>query len=174
MSKRGFTPPLRAGFTLMELLIVTVLFAIFMGGVYETVILGLRAASSGDDRENIRTQMTRAMDQMTREMAAAYNVDNAEDQRFQFDARDIDGDGSNDTNINYVVTSGDLYRGSQPLIRDLTALDFDYIDDTGAALSTPVAGSSEDDIRIVQITMTAVRHNETISLTAAAYLRNMS
>ncbi|MBI4598515.1 MAG: prepilin-type N-terminal cleavage/methylation domain-containing protein [Candidatus Omnitrophica bacterium] len=161
------------GFTLMEVLIVTVLFAIFMGAVYETSIVGLRAANSADEREDLRTQMTRALDQMTREMASSYNVDVAQDQRFQFDARDIDGDGSNDTNINYVVTSGDLLRGSTLLIRDLSSLDFDYVDADGDSMSTPVASGDRDEVRVVQITMTAVKDQETISLTAAAYLRNM-
>ena len=158
----------------MEVMIVVMLFAIFMGAVYETVIVGLKAANSADEREDIRTQMARAMDQMTREMVAAYNVDNAEDQRFQFDARDINGDGSNDDNINYVVTSGDLLRGSLLLVKDLSSLDFDYLDSSGTAMTTPVAGGSRNNVRVVQITMTAVKDQETISLTGAAKLRNMS
>ena len=148
-----------------------------MGAVYESVIVGLRSVDAAREREEVRAQLVRAMDRMTREFASAYDVDSAQDQRFQFDARDINGDGGNDTNINYRVQSGDLERiedgNTLVMVRDLTALDFDFIDDTGATLGTPVAGSSEDDIRIVQITMTVTVDGEAVSLAGAAYLRNM-
>jgi hypothetical protein len=157
-------------------MIVISLLGLFFGAVYESLLIGLRATTAAHRREDVRRQLSRAMDQLTREIAAAYDVDDAEDQRFQFDARDINGDGSDDTNINYRVASGDLERVEDGvtvvLIRDLASLDFDYVDDTGATLSTPVSSSDEDDIRIVQITLTAASGAESISL-AAAYLRNM-
>ena len=165
------------GFTLIEMMIVVSLLGIFFGGVYETVIVGLRAVSAADKRENLRRQLTMAMDQLTREIDAAYNVDVAQDQRLQFDARDINGDGSNDNNINYLVSSGDFQRvfsgDTITLIPDLASLDFDYIDFNGNTLATPVPVVQEDDVRVVQITMTATRDTETVSLTGAACLRNM-
>ena len=158
-------------------MLVISLLGLCFGAVYEWLLIGLRAATAANRREDVRRQLSRAMDQLTREIASAYDVDVAQDQRFQFDARDINGDGGNDTNINYRVTSGDLERVENGITvvfsRDLTALDFDYIDNTGATLSTPVAGSAEDTIRIVQITMTAASGSESVSLAGAAYLRNM-
>ncbi len=160
---------------MVEVMLVTVLMAVFFGAVYESVIVGLRAANAADEREDIRQQLTNALELLAREAAVASNVDTAEDQRFQMDG-DIDGDGDNENNINYAVASGDLrrtYSGTAvTLVRDLTSLDFDYVDLNGAAMTAPVTGGSRDDIRVVQITMTATRDNETISLASAAYLRN--
>lgn len=151
------------------------LLGIFFGGVYETVIVALRSVSAADTREALRRELVLAMDRLTRELGAAYAVDAAEDQRCQFDARDIDGDGSDDPNINYHVSSG-LQRTvgalTLTLVPDLTALDFDYLDATGATLTTPVGGGSLGAIRVVDITMTAARGTESVSLTAAADLRN--
>ena len=166
----------RRGVTLLEVLIVTVLLSIFFGAVYETVITGLRTASAADERETIRLELVRALDLMTREGGLASNIDNAEDQRFQFDA-DLDGNGTTENNINYQVSSGDLqrtYNGTTvTLVGDLSALDIDYVDSSGATLTTPVSTqATRDTIRVAEITMTATKNNETISFTSAVYLRN--
>jgi hypothetical protein len=160
------------------LLITISLLGIFMAAVYESVISGLRMANASDEREAIRQQLAHALDLLTREAAIASRVDNAEDQRFQFDA-DLDGNGTTENNVNYNVSSGDLqrtYNGiTVTLIRDLSSLDFDFVDSGGSTLSTPVGNQPlRDTIRVVQITVTATNDNETISLTSAAYLRNNS
>ena len=161
--------------SLLELLIVISLLGLFIGAVYESVIVGLRVVNASDEREDIRQQLANALDLLLREGSLASNVDNAEDQRFQFDA-DIDGDGSANTNINYRVQSGDLQRvysgDTVTLVRDLASLDFDYVDLNGAAMTPPVTGASRDNIRVVQVTATATRDNETISLANATHLRN--
>ena len=164
------------GFSLLELMVVLVLLGIFLGTMHETLVVGLRVVHAGDQREDIRQQMANAMALLTREASLASNVDNAEDQRLQFDA-DLDGDGTTENNINYQVNSGDLQRiynsATVTLVRDLTSLDIDYVDSGGANLTTPVsAQATRDTIRVAQITMTATKENETISLTSAVYLRN--
>ncbi len=165
-----------AGFTVIELMLVIIVMAVFFGTVYESVIVILRTANAVDEREAIRQQLAHALEILTREAAMASNVDNAEDQRFQMDG-DLDGDGDTEGNINYRVSSGDLQRvysgDTVTLIPDLTSLDFDYVDLNGAAMTTPVSpGSSRDNIRVIQITVSATKDNETISLASAAYLRN--
>ena len=58
-------------------------------------------------------------------------------------------------------------------MRDLASLDFDYVDLNGAAMTTPIGSQlSRDNIRLVQITATATKDTETVSLTSAIYLRN--
>ena len=154
------------------------LLAAFMGAVYESVIVGLRVAHAADERENVRQQLAGALELLTREASIANNVDNAEDQRFQFDA-DLDGNGTTENNINYRVSSGDLqrtYNGTTvTLVRDLTSLDFDFVDSSGSNLSTPVGSQpTRDTIRVLQITITGTDATESLSLTSAAYLRNNS
>ena len=124
----------------------------------------------------LRQQLAGALDALTREASLANNVDNAEDQRFQFDA-DLDGNGTTENNVNYQVSGGDLQRvyngATVTLVRDLTSLDFDYVDTTDANLAVPVSPQpTRDTIRVVQITATATKDQETISLASAAYLRN--
>ncbi len=168
---------LNEGLTLIELMIALTLAGGFIAVVYETVLVGLRAAHSADDRSNASQQVVNALERLIRESSVASNVDQAQDQRFQFDA-DIDGNGTTESNINYVVQGGDLVRiqggVTVTLIRDLSTLDFNYVDLANAAMTTPVSAANRPNVRVVQITVTAVRGTETISLATAVFLRNNS
>ena len=173
---RPTDPASERGLTLLELIVVVVLLSILIGAVYEVVIVGLRTVHASDEREEIRQELSNALDLLTREASLANNLDNAEDQRLQFDA-DLDGNGTTENNINYQVSSGDLqrvYNGvTVTFVKDLTSLDFNYTGSGGANLTTPVATQAlRDTIRVVQVTITATKDNETISLASAAYLRN--
>lgn len=172
---RAIAPRSEAGLTILELLLAAVLMSLFVGTVYETVIVGLRQVNTAGEREEIRNQLTLALDLMTREASLASNVDNAEDQRLQFDA-DLNGDGSTENNINYQVVNGVLqrqYNGtSVTLISNLTTFDVDCTDLNGANMTTPVASGSLHNIRVAKITATAVKHDESLSVASSVFLRN--
>ena len=164
----------KRGFTLLEVLIVVVLFGLLMGTVQETVVVGLRQVSAADKREEIRQRLTSALDRLTREISMADNVNAAQSGRFQFDTPSVN-------NVDYVYDSsaGTLSRddASSPLaviVRNVTSLDFNYFDASGAQLSEPVAGASEDTIRLVQVAATVTKDSEAITVASAAFLRNMT
>ena len=168
------------GLSLLELLIVISLLGIFMAAVQESVVYGLRTVNAADEREEIRRQLASALDRLTREARMARNVDNATSTRFQFDA-DFDGSGSStgtERNINYEVQSGVLIRehsgGSVvTIVPKLTSLTYDYRDLNDADMTPPVTGGSRADIRVVQVTMTAVYDQESITVADSVYLTNM-
>ncbi len=171
-----------AGFSLLEVFIVVTLIGIFFSGVYETVIVGLRTVNAADEREDIRQQLANALELLTREASLANNVDNAEDQRFQFDA-DLDGNGTTENNINYQVSGNDLQRSyngvTVTLVRDLNTstspLDFDYFNASGTDLTTPVGNQPDrDTIRLAQLDVTVIRDAETITMATAVYLHDNS
>lgn len=161
------------GFTVIELMLVTVLLAIFFGAVYETAIAGLRTVDAADEREEIRGQLAATLDRLTRELALCDNVDAATDSRFQCDTPSVNNVEYTYSSSNDELTRDDAAVSARIVLRNATAWDFDYVDSAGAALSTPVAGASEDTIRIVQVTATAALDAETLSMTSAVYLRNM-
>ena len=152
------------------------LLGLFAGLIQEGMITGLRTVSATNTREQVRAQLAGALERFTREAGLCNDVDNAQDERFQFDA-DLDGDGSDENNINYVYSSGTLTRSQDgttvTLLSGITAFDLDYLDSSGTSLATPVAGASEDTIRVVEVTATAANGAESISMASAAYLRNM-
>ena len=174
MSACGRTARARErGFSLLELFIVLSLLGLFMGVVQESVVVGLRATNSADKREEIRQQLAGALDHFTREAAMATNVDVATSVRFQFDTPDV-----NDNNYVYdgtaqTLSHDDAASPNRVIVRNLTAFDFDYVDCVGTAYTGTVPGAAEDTLRVVQVTATVTKDNETISVANTAFLRNM-
>lgn len=161
-------------------MVVMSLFGLFLGAVQEAAVVALRSTHSANQRENIRLQLARAMDRLTREATmtgvGATDITTATATQFQFNA-DLDGNGTVETTgIRYWQNaSGDLERSqvspSAPavtLVEDLTSVVFSYVNADG---STYTSGSTAN-IRLVQVTLTAARDAETFSVAGAIYLRN--
>lgn len=165
----------RSGLTLIEMMIAIILFAVFAYAVQDAVLMGLRVVNWTTEREDARRQLATALERLTREAAAAYNVDNSTSTRFQFDARlvdnDADGDPENLTNINWRVQNGDLERvqggTTVVLMRDLASLTFTYLDSAGSATTTA------NDVRVMQVTASATVDSETITMATSTYLRSL-
>lgn len=152
---------------------------LFLTAVQETIFTGLRTVDSAHRREDIRLQLAKALDRLTREASYASAIDTLSSTRFQFDA-DIDRDGAlenvssgtspDETDIEYRDLSGDFVRrdskGDIPLVGDLTSVAFEYLDADGSSTSTAA------DVRVVQITISATSGSETLTLAGAVYLRN--
>ena len=165
-----------SGFTLLELMLVVSLLAIFFGSVYETVIVGLRTANAADDREDVRQQAANALDRFVREASLAKVVRQATSQVFEFDA-DLTGDGTAETNILYQLQNDAIVRTyggtTTTLVRSANtpSLTFAYFKQDRA---TWVSGTDAlSTIRVAQVTLTATKDTETLSLINAAYLRSM-
>jgi len=179
---RRIAPRANRGLSIIELLVVVSLFSIFAAAVHETVITGLRTVNAADEREDVRQQLANTLERFTREASVASTVRTAQDARFRFDG-DLDGDGTVESTgeqfIDYRENSGEFTRGAQSvstltIIRDLTSVEYAYVDLNGSTMSTPVSGGDLDDIRVVQVTITAAQDQEVISVTGAVYLRNNS
>lgn len=159
------------------------LLAVFVATVYGTVIVGLRMAGSVDEREDVRQQLANALDRFTREARMARNVDTARDGDFQFDA-DFNGDGSSraadgETNITYCLNNGVFERkqggnAALTLAEDIDSVAFDYVDSSGTAHDECTGACNKGDLRVAQVTLTATKDSETLSMTAAVFLDNMS
>ena len=149
------------------------LVALFFGGVYETVITGLRVVQATLVREQLRAAAASALERLVRDLSLANNVDAAQDARFQVDTSAV-----NDVDYRYdssahTLTRSDASVAIRTVLRNVTAFDFDYVDSAGASLTTPVSGASEDTIRVVQVQLTVASGSEQVSMAAAVYLRNM-
>ena len=175
------------GLSLIEMFIVMSLLGLFIAAVYESVLVGLRTVNAADERERIRMELAVVLDRLTREASTARTVDRAQDARFQFDA-DYDASGSStgtEDNVNYqydgataVLQRSNAGGGTVSVARNVTSMDFDYIDDTGTTFTscdnTSSCGSQccRSDVRVVLVTMTSTNDKETISVTDAVTLRN--
>jgi len=169
------------GFTLMELLVVTVIAGVVMAAIYTTYYSQQKSYVAQEQVAGMQQNLRAAMLFMEREirMAGCDPTGNADAEiitadsnstHFTMDIRgtsegsDPDGD-TDDTNedITYTLydyngdTVNDLGRntgaGNRLIAENIDALDFVYLDEAGIPIATPVAHLST--IRSVQITIVA-------------------
>jgi len=165
------------GFTLMELLVVTVVAGVVMAAIYTTYYSQQKSYVAQEQVAGMQQNLRAAMLFMEREirMAGCDPTGNANagiitadsnSIRFTLDIRgtsegsDPDGD-TDDTNEDIAYSlddndgdgDNDLERNDNLIAENIDALDFVYLDEAGIPIATPVAHLST--IRSVQITIVA-------------------
>lgn len=165
---------MRKGFTLLELIIVIIIFIIIMGSAGWFFVVGLRTWLSGMNRTEIRQDSALAMERMVRELSQLNNIIIAQQDRVRFDA-DVNDDGT-DERITFDTTAGNLERTvtgtSTILARNVSNFQLAYYDLNDDLLSFPIPGGQRDNIRVIEITLTMNKADETLLLSSGAYARN--
>lgn len=179
----------------MEMMLVISMAGLFMVGVYETVITGLRLANAADEREQIRQGLADVLERFSRDASMCVNLDEGEDAQFQcdVDANGVGGSTGTERDHNYTVSGSTLtwnYSGSpagaQTILRNITSWDFNYLragsateyttcdltSASGSATCVDAANCCQADARTVIVTATLTRDTETISATTAVPLMN--
>ena len=164
------------GFTLVELLIATVLFSVLAAVISWTFLVGLRVWNSGSIRAELRQSANLSMERMVRELSAASVINTAKSDEVDFDA-DLDGNGVAET-IKFDVSNDDILertedKASVTMARDVQAFTLGYyLDGNNDDLESPVTGPRKNDIRVIVITLTLNNGDETFTLSSGVYIRN--
>lgn len=162
------------GFTLIELIIVIVLFVMLAAAVFWTFVAGLRAWDSGWNRADVRQAGNLAIEIMTRELSQAKSFTVAQAGKVKFDA-DIDNDDSDET-VTFAADDGCLKRTVDGIATvstpNLQKLEFAYRDLNDAAMTFPITGNDHDNIRGIVIFLILNKGDETIMLSSGVYVRN--
>jgi len=164
------------GFTLVELLIATVLFSVLAAVISWTFLVGLRVWNSGSIRAELRQSANLSMERMVRELSAASVINTAKSDEVDFDA-DLDGNGVAET-IKFDVSNDDILertedKASVTMARDVQAFTLGYyLDGNNDDLESPVTGPRKNDIRVIVITLTLNNGEEAFTLSSSVYTRN--
>jgi len=165
---------MRKGFTLIELIIVIILFIIIVGFAGWSFVVGLRTWASGMNRTEIRQDSALAMERMVRELSQAKLITIAQVDTVKF-AADADDDGADET-ITFDTLTGNLNRTVKDTItvlaRNVNSFQLAYYDLNDVLLDFPVLGADRDNIRVITITLTMNKADETLTLSSGAYARN--
>lgn len=169
-------PKTKQGFTLVELIIVVVLFSVLVAAVLWTFIAGLRVWDSGRGRAYIGQDANLAVERMMRELSQASEINRAQSDEIDFDA-DLDGDGSVETIKFDVSNDNNLERTENniPVVIAAGAQNFTlgyYLEGDNENLLSSVTGPSRDDIRVIVIALTLNEGDEEITLSSSVYARN--
>lgn len=165
---------MKRGFTLIELIIVIVLFSMLAAATFWTFVVGLRAWGSGRDRAYIRQDANLAIERMVRELSQAKSFTIAQADQVKFDA-DIDNDDTDET-VTFAISDSSLERTvdgtTTVLTPDLQTLEFSYRDLNDVAMALPITGNDRDNIRVIVMSLTLNEGDETFVLSSSAYARN--
>ncbi len=123
----------RRGFTLLEVIISSLLLTIVVSAASALLFVTARAVPAGDDPVLGATETLRAMDMLASELAFATSLNLAGPAEVEFIIRDRDGDGADDV-IRYAWSgiAGDPWtrtlagRQSENIVRSLQALTITY------------------------------------------------
>ena len=168
---------MKKGLTLIELIIVIVLFSVLMISVSWVFIVGLRTWNSGLNRAQIRQDSSLAMEKMVRELSQADSITDAAADEITFLA-DLDDDGINET-VTFDVNNTELIRTFEGvptvLAFDVQGFELSYRDLDDNLLNLPQDTASQkkrDDIRVIAISLSMNKADETIILNSGVYARN--
>ena len=165
---------MKKGITLIELIIVIVLLSILVGFVSWVFVVGLRSWSSGKDRADIRQSSNLALERMVRELSQASSFTIAQAGQVKFVA-DLDDDGTDET-VTFSVSNSELFSDTDGtatvLAPDVQAFGLLYRDLNNVIMTFPISGGDRDNIRVIIISLTLNKADETINLSSSAYARN--
>ncbi len=167
-------PEPKKGITLIELIIVIILFILLSGFFLWTFSVGLKMWDSGRRRAEIRQSGALAIERMVRELSQASSFTIAQAEQVKFDA-DLDNDGSDET-VTLSISGSELMweagAAEMVLASSVQNLAFSYRDLNNTAMAFPITGNERDDIRVVIIALTLSDEDETVILSSGVYTRN--
>jgi prepilin-type N-terminal cleavage/methylation domain-containing protein len=165
---------MKKGFTLIELVIVLVLFSILAGFILWVFSAGLKAWNFDMDRSNLRESGNLAIETMARELSQAHSIRSAAAAEITFWA-----DAAGAEEVTFSAVSGELIRtdnaGARVLAHNVQTLGLLYRDTDDNPMAVPRSvrkQSGRDNIRVVIMSVTLNDGDETIRLSSSVYLRN--
>ncbi len=157
-----------AGFSLVEFVIVIVLLGLLAASSGPLLFHAFQGAVTRMQITELDGQARYALARMTKELRTMRSNNSP---GFSAGANAITFSSVTGGNITYSLSGGSLMRNSQPLAKNVTALNFTYYDLDGTALTLPVDPS---DIRYIKAALTLAKGNNTLSVSTTVFPRNYS
>jgi hypothetical protein len=80
-----------------------------------------------------------------------------------------------DNDITFSLSGSTLQRNSNPLVEQVSSLQFRYFDGTNAELTTlPLSATDRDNVRRVMLTLTLAEGSLSVSVTEQTFLRELT
>ncbi len=168
---------MKKAFTLLELLVAIALVSTFAVTVLWLFSTGLKTWGFGYNRARLRQDVSAAMQRMVRELSQTNSISSAQDDQITFLA-DLDDNGTDET-VAYALSGADLQRTEGTVVSvlafDVQTFGLTYRDLDDNLLNPPGDTSTQtkrDRIRVVTVSLTMDKDDETVSLSSSVFARN--
>src|SRR3990170_2499140 len=172
------------GFSLIEIVVVCVLIGIIAAVIIPPLHQGVQSFAVTEARGDLTSQARQAATRMIRELR---NIQKKADNTPNITT------GANATSITFVdvldntitfslwasgscsPTGNTVQRNSNPLVAQVSSLQFRYFNGSNAELTTlPLSATDRNNVRRIMVTLTLAEGSLTVSVTEQAYLRELS
>lgn len=163
------------GFTLIEIIVVCVLIGIIAAVIIPPLHQGVQSYAVTETRGDLTSQARQAATRMIRELRNIQKEANNTPNISTANATSITFVDVLDNTITFSLSGSTVQRNSNPLVEQVSSLQFRYFNGTNAELTTlPLSATDRDNVRRIMVTLTLAEGSLTVSVTEQAYLRELS
>jgi prepilin-type N-terminal cleavage/methylation domain-containing protein len=172
-----------AGFSLMEIVVVCVLIGIIAAVIIPPLHQGVQSFAVTETRGDLTSQARQAATRMIRELRNIQKEADNTPNISTANATIITFMDVLDNTITFCLwasgscspTGNTVQRNSNPLVEQVSSLQFRYFNGSNAELTTlPLSATDRNNVRRIMVTLTLAEGSLTVSVTEQAYLRELS
>jgi prepilin-type N-terminal cleavage/methylation domain-containing protein len=160
-----------AGFTLIEIVIVCVLIGIIASVIIPPLHQGVQSFTAGETRSDLTSQARQAATRVVRELRNIQKEGDNTPNISSANATSITFVDVLDNAITFSLSGSTLQRNSNPLVEQVSSLQFRYFDINNVELT---GAFSPNDVRRIMMTLTLAEGTQTVSVTDQTFLREMT
>ena len=163
------------GFTLIEIVIVCVLIGIIAAVIIPPLHQGAQSFTASETRGDLTSQARQASTRIVRELRNIQKEPNNTPNITTAAASSITFVDVLDNTITFSLSASTLQRNSNPLVAQVSSLQFRYFNGTNAELTAlPLSATDRDNVRRIMMTLTLAEGSLTVSVTEQTFLRELT
>jgi len=159
----------------MEIVVVCVLIGIIAAVIIPPLHQGVQSFAVTETRGDLTSQARQAATRMIRELRNIQKEGDNTPNISSANATSITFADVLDNTITFSVSGSTVQRNSNPLVEQVSSLQFRYFDANNTELtSLPLDATNRNNVRRIMVTLTLAEGSLTVSVTEQAYLRELS
>lgn len=163
-----------AGFTLIEMVLVTLVIGILAGILVPLFQQGVQGYSAIETRGDLTAHARDAADRMVRELRNIQKKSNNGPNISSADATSVTFVDAWSNTITFALSGSTVHRNSDALVDQVSGLQFRYFDGSNTELMPPLSGADLDNVRRILLVLTLAQGGETLSVTGQAFVRDLT
>jgi type II secretory pathway pseudopilin PulG len=162
------------GFTLIEIILVCVLIGVIASVIIPPLYQGAQSFTVSETRGDLTSQARQAATRMIRELRNVQKEANNTPNITAAAATSITFVDVLDNTITFSLSGSTLQRNSNPLVEQVSSLQFRYFNGSNAELTPPLSATDMDNVRRVMLTLTLAEGGLTVAVTEQTFLRELT
>ena len=163
-----------AGFTLIEMILVTLVIGILAGILVPLLQQGVQGYTAIETRGDLTSEARDATDRMVREMRNIQKKANNAPNISSADGTSITFVDAWTNTITFALAGSKVQRNTDILVDQVSGLQFRYFNESNTELIPPLSGADLDNVRRILLVLTLAEGGETLSVTGQAFVRDLT